>query len=210
MVFVRDSATVQDVLEAARHSGHSRLPVFHETRDQIVGIVYIKDLLSHLEEPNWKTSSIRDLLRKPLFVPETKNVDDLMEEFQRDKVHLGIVLDEYGGTAGLITIEDIIEELIGEIRDEHDPDEASLFRQVDERAYELGATVRVEEVNDFLNVNLPEDEDFDTVGGYVAFALGRLPTSGETFERDGVRITVLEADARRVKRVRIENLNGRP
>jgi len=204
MVFVRDSATIAEVLEAAERSGYSRLPVFHESRDQIVGVVYVKDLLRRLDDPNWKTAPMRDVVRKPLFVPETKKVDELLEEFQRSKVHLGIVLDEYGGTAGLITIEDIIEELLGEIRDEHDPDEARRVHPVSGNAFELDATVRVEEVNEGLDVNLPEDEDFDTIGGYVTFALGRLPVAGEKLERDGVRMTVLDADQRRVKRVRLE------
>ena len=209
MVFVRDSATVAEVFEAAEASGHSRLPVFHGTRDQIVGVVYVKDLLNRLRDPNWKAAPIAELARKPFFVPETKRVDELLEEFQRSKVHLGVVLDEYGGTAGLITLEDILEEILGEIRDEHDPDEVRQVHQVDEGAYELDAMARVEDVNDAINVNLPEDEDFDTVAGYVSFRLGRLPRAGETFEGDGVRITVLEGDVRRVKRVRLDVLNGR-
>ena len=209
MVFVRDSATVADVLDAAERSGHSRLPVFHETRDQIVGVVYIKDLLKRLRDADWQDCPISGLVRDPFFVPETKKVDDLLQEFQRGQVHLGIVLDEYGGTAGLITIEDIIEELLGEIRDEHDPDEVRQLQRVDESSFELDAAVRVEEANDSLNLNLPEDEDFDTIGGYVAFSLGRLPAAGETFERDGVRVTILDGDKRRVKRVRVQILDGR-
>lgn len=208
MVTVRDVDTIDGALRAAIKCGHSRLPVFHDTRDQIVGVLYVKDLLKRIREPEWQTAPVRELMREPFFVPETKNCHDLLEEFQRRKVHLGVVVDEYGGTAGLVTIEDIIEELLGEIHDEHDLEEELPFRRVSENSLEVDATLRIEDLNNALNVNLPEDEDFDTVGGYVNFTLGRVPAKGETFEKDGVRFTVLESDQRRVRRVRVENLDS--
>ena len=210
VVAVRDADTVEAVLRVAVQCGHSRLPVFHETRDHIVGVLYVKDLLRRIREPDWQSASVRDLMREPFFVPETKSCHDLLEEFQRRKVHLGIVVDEYGGTDGIVTIEDIIEEILGEIRDEHDLEEEHSYRRVSENSLEADATLRIEELNDALNVNLPEDEDFDTVGGFVNFSLGRVPAKGETFERDSVRFTVLESDQRRVKRVRVENMDGEP
>lgn len=204
MVSVREKETIKEALKTVVACGHSRLPVFRETRDQIVGVLYAKDLLKRLGEPDWSAVPVGSLMREPFFVPETKNCHDLLEEFQRRKVHLGVVVDEYGGTAGIVTIEDIIEELLGEIHDEHDRDQDISPRRVSETALEADAALRVDELNDILDVNLPEDEDFDTVGGYVSFVLGRVPSKGETFERDGVRFTVLESDQRRVKRLRVE------
>jgi magnesium and cobalt transporter len=210
MTFVRDTASLPEVIDAAHRSGHSRLPVFHESRDQIVGFVHVKDLLKRMLATDWKTATARDLVRKPFLVPETKRVDALLEDFQRERTHLGIVVDEYGGTSGLITIEDIIEELLGEIRDEHDREESGLFRRVAQDAYDLDGVTRLADLNEALDLNLPLDEDFGTLGGYVTFRLGRIPTPGETAEGDGVRLTVLDCDARRVKAVRLQVLRPNP
>jgi len=209
MVFMNESDTLAVALEAATRSGYSRFPVFRENRDQIVGVVYVKDLLKRVQTPGWREAVTRELMREPFFVPETKNVADLLEEFQRRKLHMGVVLDEYGGTSGLITIEDIIEELLGEIADEHDTQAGARLRDAGLNAKEMDAAVRVGELNEAMDANLPEDENFDTVGGFVTFSLGRVPAKGETFERDGFKFVVLDADARRVRRVRVERIEGK-
>ncbi|HRU05864.1 MAG TPA: CBS domain-containing protein, partial [Candidatus Brocadiia bacterium] len=145
MVFMNESETVAQALETATRSGYSRFPVFRENRDLIVGVVHVKDILKRVQSPGWREAFTRELMREPFFVPETKNVADLLEEFQRRKLHMGIVLDEYGGTSGLITIEDIIEELLGEIADEHDTQAAARLRDAGANAKEMDATVRVQE-----------------------------------------------------------------
>lgn len=197
------------IKEYIRKAGHSRIPVYRDDMDHIIGILYAKDLLGHLaEDPG--TFRLEPVLREPRFFPETKPISDLLLEFQRGEVHLGIVLDEYGGTAGLVTIEDILEEIVGEIQDEFEPiDEAppEITVYFDERAAEVEARANIHDVNDRLEdmgVELPEDGDYDTVGGFVLANLGHIPVSGETFRRNGFLVTVLDAEPTRVTRVRIE------
>ena len=142
-------------------------------------------------------------MRKVLFIPESKLVRDLLREFQDRKLHIAIVLDEYGGTAGLVTIEDILEELVGEIRDEYDPAAPLELRRIDERTVEVDARMRIDEINHELDIELPEDEDYETIGGYVFSRFGKIPTVGERCEHENVGIQVIEAEARRVLRLRV-------
>ena len=152
---------------------------------------------------------LRDLLRKPLFVPETKAVDDLLEMFQQLRTHIAVVLDEYGGVSGLVTIEDVLEEIVGEIVDEYDPEQVAEIEQLDGRTCEALGRVHVDEVNEAMGVELPDDGDFDTIGGFVFTELGRVPQPGEAIVwQDKVRISVLEASKRRIDRVRIERLDA--
>lgn len=192
-----------------RKAGHSRIPVYEGDLDHIVGILYAKDLLGYLAE-DAKEFRIEDALREARFVPETKPISEMLLEFQRDKVHLSIVLDEYGGTAGLITIEDVLEEIVGEIQDEfesvddHPPD---ITIDPERRALEVDARAGINDVNDrleALGVTLPESDDYDTVGGFVLTELGRLPGEGESFRKNGFLVTVLAAEPTRVTRVRID------
>ncbi|TVQ32087.1 MAG: HlyC/CorC family transporter [Phycisphaeraceae bacterium] len=191
-------------------AGHSRIPVYKGDLDHIVGVLYAKDLLKYLgaEVSNFK---LRPILRKPQFVPETKPLLGLLAHFQGDKIHLAIVLDEYGGTAGLVTIEDLLEEIVGEIADEYEPlDEAApkITVIVDERAVEMDARAYIDDVNDRieeeLGVELPEGEEYDTVGGFVMTELGHMPVAGESFARNGFVVRVLEAEPTRVAKVRVE------
>lgn len=202
-----DLAAVRDFIAEA---GHSRIPVYEDNLDNIAGLLYAKDLLRYLGE-HTESFALRDVLREARFVPETKRLDELLTEFQRDKVHLAIVLDEYGGTAGLVTIEDVIEEIVGEIHDEHEPEtdappEIKLLAE--ERAAVVDARAYIDDVNDQLESlsphQLPEAEDYDTVGGYVTTALGHIPVAGESFRHNGFLVTVLEAEPTRVAQVRIE------
>ncbi len=203
--------TVGEALEAIIQRGFTRIPVYRETRDDIIGVLYAKDLLPVLaEDPQARSRSIESLLRQPHFVPETKRVDDLLEEFQRTQNHIAIVLDEYGGVSGLVTIEDILEEIVGEIADEYDRRPVEEIKQIDDHTVEVLAKVHLDELNDRLGIHLEEDGDFDTIGGYVFSTLGRIPRPGEQLQQDNLRITVLEATPRRIERLRIEVLeNGK-
>ena len=205
MVSVEDTNTLEEARSIAVQCGHSRLPVFHETRDNIVGILYAKDLLQPPDGDPAHTK-VTQMMRKPYFVPETKVIDELLEEFQRRKVHVGVVLDEYGGTAGLVTVEDILEEIVGEIRDEYDQEEEVAIRQLDDLTAEVDARVHVEEINEAMHLDLPEDGDYDTVGGFISFTIGRIPRPAEQFRYGNARFTVLAADARKISRVKVEIL----
>jgi CBS domain containing-hemolysin-like protein len=198
---------LSDVIE----SGHTRIPVYDKTRDDIVGILYSKDLLPELAtgDPESRTP-IRELVRKPLFVPETKPVDDLLQMFQQLRTHIAVVLDEYGGVSGLVTIEDVLEEIVGEIDDEYDPESVEEIERIDQDTVEALGRTHIDEINEAMNLELPEDGDYDTIGGLVFSELGRIPLPGEALVwQEKVRISVLEATRRRIDRVRIERLaNG--
>jgi CBS domain containing-hemolysin-like protein len=198
------------LLADAIESRHTRIPVYDKTRDDIVGILYVKDLLPELAtgDVNSRTP-LRELVRKPLFVPETKAVDDLLQMFQQLRTHIAVVLDEYGGVSGLVTIEDVLEEIVGEIDDEYDPESVEEIQRIDDHACEALGRTHIDEINATMNLELPEDGDYDTIGGLVFSELGRIPQAGEAVVwQDKVRISVLEATKRRVDRVRIERLEN--
>ena len=197
-----------EVRALVRDIGHSRIPVYEETIDTVVGVLYAKDLLHIMDAGGFDAAAV---MRPATYIPETKNLRDLLHEFQSQKVHMAIVLDEYGGTAGLVTIEDILEELVGEIQDEYDADEPPPMIRIDENTVEVDARVRVEELNEELDIELPEDEDYETIGGFVFSALGRIPTAGEGFNHANVHIQVIEAEARRINRLRVHiDRNSKP
>lgn len=188
------------VLKTIRAKGHSRIPVYDGTIDTILGVLYAKDLLQREEH---ETFRLENVMRKVLFIPESKVVRDLLREFQDQKVHIAVVLDEYGGTAGLVTIEDILEELVGEITDEYDAAEPSELKRIDKETVEVDARMRVDEINHELDIDLPEDEDYETIGGFVFSRFGRIPKTGERCEYDNVGICVLQAGPRRITRLRL-------
>ena len=195
---------VADVIESA----HTRIPVFDKNRDDVVGILYSKDLLPELATGDLESRTpIRDLLRKPVFVPETKKIDDVLQMFQQLRTHIAVVLDEYGGVSGLVTIEDVLEEIVGEIVDEYDKEEAEEMQRVDSNTYEALGRTHVDEINAAMNLDLPDDGDFDTIGGFVFTELGRIPQPGDSVDwQHKVRIEVIEASQRRIERVRIRRL----
>ncbi|MFW5750059.1 MAG: hemolysin family protein [Planctomycetota bacterium] len=194
-------------LDLAKETGHSRLPVYEESRDNIRGVLYVKDLIGLDAE---HLPSLEDLLRPPVFIPASKNVADLLTEFRRNRVHLAIVLDEYGGTAGLITIEDIIEEVFGDIDDEYDEIGEAEVRTLADSTYDLDARMKVDEVNERFDCNLPESERYESLGGLLTAQLGHIPDTGSIWEVDGARLTVLEASDRRVRRVRLARIEEEP
>ncbi|HUQ16876.1 MAG TPA: hemolysin family protein [Candidatus Saccharimonadales bacterium] len=201
-----DVTTAPDkVLEQVVSAGHSRIPVFEGSADEIIGVLYVKDLFRRMARGE-KDITIRPFLRAAQFVPETKKVDELLREMQRDKVHIAIVVDEYGGTAGLVTIEDLVEEIVGEIRDEYDV-EQELVLPVSEHEAFMDARVPFDEVKETFGLDaLESSENYDTLGGFITHALGRFPKAGETVDAAGVRFTVESIEGRRIRRVRVVRL----
>lgn len=197
-----------ELLAEVIESGHTRIPVYDKTRDDIVGLLYSKDLLPELATGDADSRTpLRELVRKPLFVPETKAVNDLLQMFQQLRTHIAIVLDEYGGVSGLVTIEDVLEEIVGEIDDEYDPESVEEIRRIDQDTLEALGRTHIDEINEEMNLELPEDGDYDTIGGLVFSEMGRIPQAGEEVVwQDKVRIVVLEATRRRIDRVRVERL----
>ena len=186
---------------------HSRVPVYEGTLDRIIGVVYVKDLLVAVGNGQERPASLRQVMREPLFVPETKTVGVLLQQFQREHVQIAIVLDEYGGVGGLVTVEDIMEEIVGEIQDEYDQEDVEgRIRRRSSGAVEVDARVRVDEVNELLDANISEDEDYDTIGGYVTAYLARVPEPGEEFRSHGLLVRVLHSDERRVRRVFLKRI----
>ena len=189
------------VLEMIREKGHSRIPVYDETIDTVLGVLYAKDLLRRRGDDPF---DLVQTMRKTLFVPESKPVRELLREFQTQKVHIAVILDEYGGTAGLVTIEDILEELVGEITDEYDAAEPAELKRIDDRTVEVDARMRIDDLNDELDIHLPEDENYETIGGFVFSTLGKVPETGERCEHNNVGIQVIAAEPRRIVRLRLE------
>ena len=189
------------VLESIRTQGHSRIPVYEENIDRVLGVLYAKDLL--LAESNGPFD-LRAIMRKAIFIPESKPVPELLREIQREKVHIAIVLDEYGGTAGLVTLEDILEEVVGELADEYEPVEPVPLRRIDDNTYEIDAHMRVDDLTDQLAIELPEDQDYETIGGFVFSRLGRIPKVGETCEYGNLTLQVVGAEPRRITRLRLQ------
>jgi CBS domain containing-hemolysin-like protein len=196
-----------------REIGHSRIPVYQESLDHIVGIFYVKDLMKWLAGEGRNTGKAFDLkrlLRPAFFVPETKTIRELLPELLKKRVHIAMVADEYGGTAGLVTMEDIIEEVFGDIQDEYEePEEETPEVKVDlaEQTAEIDARAYIDDVNNKiepLNIELPESDEYDTVGGFVTVTLGRIPNAGETFTSERLLVTVLGAEPTRVTRVRVQ------
>ena len=196
-------ASLTEVKRTLEESGHSRVPVYDGTLDHIVGILYARDLLKHLGQPP-EQFNVRSAIRPAVFVPEIKPLRDLLKEFRQQKVHIAIVADEYGGTAGLVTIEDILEELVGEISDEHEPIEPSMFRRLDEHTADVDARMYIGDVNRLLGLDLPDDAGYETLGGFVSVQMGRIPPEGAAFEHDGVRYTITAAEPQKVNRVKIQ------
>jgi CBS domain containing-hemolysin-like protein len=211
MLMLQVDSPWDQIIADAIEAGHTRIPVFDKNRDDIVGLLYTKDLLPELatSDPASRTS-MRELLRKPVFVPETMPLNDLLRMFQKMRTHIAVVLDEYGGVSGLVTIEDVLEEIVGEIVDEYDEEMEAEIEQIDEDTCVALGRTHVDEINEVLNIELPDDGDFDTIGGFVFSELGRVPQPGELLVwQDKVQIQILEATKRRIDRVRVERLPNR-
>ncbi|HPY77103.1 MAG TPA: hemolysin family protein [Anaerohalosphaeraceae bacterium] len=203
LVAVPVDADLSTVLEAIGKEGHSRIPIYEGTIDSIVGMLYAKDLLPLIgKDP--AQFNLREKMRKPYFVPESKSLRDLLHDFQSSKLHIAVILDEYGGTAGLISIEDILEELVGEITDEYELSVPETFKRIDENTVDVDARTNIEDVNSELEIELPEEEDYETLGGFVFSYLGYIPKQGESFEYKDLKLTITQAEPRSVRRVKIQ------
>ncbi len=200
-------ASLEQAIDLVLEVGHSRIPIYHDSIDEIVGILYAKDLLPFLKPDAGPRPALRKLLRPPVLVPESMTVDDLLHEFQRRKVHIAVVLDEYGGTAGLVTIEDLLEEIVGEIQDEYDVEEPMVVRLSDHEA-RVDGRADVDEILELfdLDLQLEDAEEYDTVGGLVYHRIGGVPAPGDSVEVDGLRLTVESTDGRRVGKVLVTRL----
>lgn len=203
MIAVKVDDDLQCILETIGRAGHSRIPVYEDNIDNIVGFVYAKDLLGQIgKDP--KDFKLQQKMREAYFVPETKPLRALLHEFQNQKLHISIVLDEYGGTAGIVTIEDILEELVGEITDEYEQTPPAEMKRIDDVTVEIDARMYIDDLNETFELALPEDEDYDTVGGFVFSHLGYIPKTGETFDYKNVKFTIAAAEARKIRRIKIE------
>ncbi|HYV00857.1 MAG TPA: hemolysin family protein [Actinomycetota bacterium] len=200
MVAAPVESGIQAVLDLMLRHGYSRIPVYRGSIDEIVGVVYAKDVLRHLHAGKG-TVPLEKIMREPYFVPETKKVSELLREMQKRRVHIAIVLDEYGSTAGLVTIEDLLEELVGEIADEYDREEPQM-EPVDQNSYRVNGRLSIDDVNELLDVNLPHDE-WDTVAGLMYGLLGAVPTQGETVSFDDLEFTAEKVQGRRIAKVLI-------
>jgi putative hemolysin len=207
IIALKIDSDMQTVLDTITSQGHSRIPVYEETIDSIVGLVYAKDMLSRFGKDS-AHFNLRDILRDAYFVPETKTLRQLLREFQEQKLHIAIVLDEYGGTAGIVTIEDIIEEVVGEIADEYEDIPAESMKRINDSTVEVDARTDIDDFNEKFEAKLPEEEDYDTVGGFVFSHLGYIPQTGETFEYGNLKFTVIASERRKINRVKIQKLPG--
>lgn len=203
MVCCSIDASLEAILDAVITSGHSRIPVYEGSTDRIVGVIYAKDLLKYWGRPA-EQIEIPRLMRTPYFVPETKNVENLLKEFRTKRVHMAIAIDEYGGTSGLITIEDLIEEIIGDIQDEYDLEEEWLEVEEDGSVL-VDGRLNIEELEEHFDLEIPRDK-FDTVGGYLSNLLGHVPKAGEEIRDGELIMTVLESDPRKINKVRVRRV----
>ena len=205
IVAVEAGWSIEQIKQTIQEHGHSRLPVYEENLDNIVGMLYVKDLLQMLGNvPD--EFSLRDIVRSCYYVPETKALRDMFGEFRAKQLHVAVVLDEYGGTLGLVTFEDLLEQIVGQIADEYEAPEAPLIKQLDSKTLEIDARTRLDQLNEEYRLNLPESEDYETVGGFLFSSLGRVPVAGETLQYQNLLLTVVDASERKVNDVRLEIL----
>jgi magnesium and cobalt transporter len=201
MVCCSVAASMPDMLREIIRSGHSRFPIYEGSIDQIVGVVYAKDLLRYWgKEP--ATVSIADVMRAPFFVPESKKIEELLQDFKSRRVHMAIAIDEFGGTSGLITIEDLLEEIVGDIMDEYDLEESQLHEEEDGSLL-VDARLNIYELEEHFGLTVPGKEQFDTVGGFLSHLAGHVPKVGEMIRDGRLEMTVVEGDERKISRVKI-------
>jgi magnesium and cobalt transporter len=207
MVVIERNQKLDQMLEVIIDSGHSRFPVIGEDRDEVLGVLLAKDLLRYFNSEQRDELRIEDYLRPAVVIPESKRLNALLKEFRDSHNHMAIVVDEYGGVSGLLTIEDVLEEIVGEIDDEHDPEEAACIQPETDAegrsTWQVRALTRIEDFNEYFETNLPDD-DYDTTGGLVMHELGRLPRRGEKLTFGGFEFRVLKADRRRIDTLQVQ------
>jgi putative hemolysin len=208
IISISSVTNFNDLLDIINKTGHSRIPLYHDDLDEIIGIIYSKDLLPYIKNIESRNNfSLIKIARKAMFIPSTKLISSLMHEFQEKKMHLAIVVDEYGGTAGLITLEDIIEEILGEIRDEYDKEENPVTKLGDNNYIVLGK-LSIDELNELLNSTFDENKNYESVGGMILNQSGQIPKEGYSFQMENYRFTVKEIQNKRIEKVQVEKLNA--
>jgi CBS domain containing-hemolysin-like protein len=201
------SADLATIVAHAKEDLFSRYPVYRDQLDEIIGVVYLKDLLNVLASEENEAFDLESLVRPPVFVPETRNVGALLKDFRELKVHMAIVVDEFGGTAGLVTLEDVIEEIVGEIYDEYDDEDDNPIQRLDDGSYLLDGTTLLRDVEQVLDIEFTDDHDYDSIAGYVVHEAGEVPGTGFSCDYAGYRFAVIEADERRVLLVSVNRLD---
>ncbi len=207
MVCMEATLTVEGAIPQVIDCGHSRIPLYRENIDNIVGILYVKDLLRYVGNEAKRRATLEELGRRVYFVPQTKKVSELLTEFRVNRFHIAMILDEYGGTSGLITIEDIIEEIVGEIEDEYDQGTLSTIRKIDAVTWDLDGRAHISEINEKLGLSLPESGDYDTIAGFLFVLLGKVPEQGEIVEWENLQFRITAADERKIKQLRVHVLH---
>ena len=205
MIVIKHNADPEDILATVVESGHSRFPVVGGDTDEIAGILLAKDLLNYFSDQENSEFNIKDMMRRAIYVPESKHLNVLLREFRSNRNHMAIVIDEYSGVAGLVTMEDVIEEIVGEIVDEHDIDDEDQIKPHGRNRYTVKALTPIEEFNEFFDTQL-SDEEFDTVGGLALKAFGHVPKRGESIEFEGFNVKVLRSDKRRIHLMRMNQI----
>lgn len=206
IIAIADTASFADCVAAFAEHGHSRLPVYHETLDNITGMIHIKDIFAVLAENGEKPDNLDAFIRQPRFVPESMGVLELLEEMRRTRTHLAIIVDEYSGTEGLVTIEDLVEEIVGDIEDEHDDEPEILFTEISNGLWDCDARAELDDIAETIDPRLAEvDEDIDTLGGLAFVIAGQVPVTGQILrhEASGWQLEIVEADEKRVTRIRL-------
>lgn len=209
MEYISVNATLDEALLKFIDVGHSRIPVIGESTDDIVGILYARELLKHYSKENQNSNTaeqltIEALMFSPFYIPETTGIDSLLETMQKEHVHMAIVIDEYGGVAGLVTMEDVLEEIVGDIVDEFDAEEEQMIFDLGNNIVEVDARVHIDDLNEQYGYDLPEEKDFDTIGGFVITQMGKVPQTGDSLTWQQLRIEVIESDERKISKLRIE------
>jgi len=202
-VFASAETKIPDIVQLIIQSGHSRIPIFKDNIDNIIGTVHAKDLLSHCKMEDLE---VQDIVRAPYFIPETKKISEVLKDLRDNKSHLAIVIDEYGGTAGILTLEDVIEEIIGDVMDEYDAEE-KLIVEHEDGSISVNARLDVEELEDYLNVELPEGK-FESVGGFVISLLGKVPSINERLVYNDLEMLIEAASSRKLEKIRIRRINA--
>jgi CBS domain containing-hemolysin-like protein len=202
-VFASAETKVPDIVQVIIQSGHSRIPIYQSSIDNVIGTVHAKDLLSHC---NLEDLDVRSIVRAPYFIPETKKISEVLKDLRDNKSHLAVVIDEYGGTAGILTLEDIIEEIIGDVMDEYD-DEEKLIVEHEDGSISVNARLDVEELEDYLNVELP-DGKFESVGGFVISLLGKVPSINERVTYNELEMVIEAANSRKIEKIRIRKISS--
>jgi len=203
MTILRVDQPIDDIINVVSQTEYSRIPVYENKMDNIIGILYVKDLLKYIKE-DFASIDIRKIMRKVYFVPETKKIDDLLREFQINRIHLAVVVDEYGGVSGIVTLEDILEEIVGEIRDEYDKEDDDITEKISEDEYIVKARMDVDDFCEFFGLEKSEDmEEYETLGGLIYDLAGKIPDVGDEFELDGYTLTVIEKESRKLKKIKV-------